>query len=218
MSRSDNWLAERVAPACETRRVEFVIVAIVLAVALVGVVGFLVTAGRRRPEPPAPPASRSSSTSTDAAAPASTATLDRPETLSPMTWPSSRTSSRCHRWNVPSRPGAACSDCAPGSPAPSRRSAARCWSCSRATPSMTMRGRRSRTRCWPPTSVCSPVPSWLTGYVPAYAWRAAEHPPRPRRCCARSSSPSSDRVRPRPPRRTRGPPSRRARRRRQWNR
>ena len=62
---------------------EFVIVAIVLAVALVGVVGFLVTAGRRRPEPPAPPASRSSSTSTDAAAPASTATLDRPETLSP---------------------------------------------------------------------------------------------------------------------------------------
>jgi fused signal recognition particle receptor len=63
--------------------VEFVIVAIVLAVALVGVVGFLVTAGRRRPEPPAPPASRSSSTSTDAAAPASTATLDRPETLSP---------------------------------------------------------------------------------------------------------------------------------------
>ena len=62
---------------------EFVIVAIVLAVALVGVVGFLVTAGRRRPEPPAPPASRSSSTATDAAAPASTATLDRPETLSP---------------------------------------------------------------------------------------------------------------------------------------
>jgi fused signal recognition particle receptor len=63
--------------------VEFVIVAIVLAVALIGVVGFLVTAGRRRPEPPAPPASRSSSTATDAAAPASTATLDRPETLSP---------------------------------------------------------------------------------------------------------------------------------------
>ncbi|HJY24474.1 MAG TPA: signal recognition particle-docking protein FtsY [Actinomycetes bacterium] len=62
---------------------EFVIVAIVLAVALVGVVGFLVTAGRRRPAPPAPSASRSSSTSTDAAAPASTATLDRPETLSP---------------------------------------------------------------------------------------------------------------------------------------
>jgi fused signal recognition particle receptor len=63
--------------------VEFVIVAIVLAVALVGVVGFLVTAGRRRPEPPAPPASRSSSTSTDAAAPASTTTLEPPETLSP---------------------------------------------------------------------------------------------------------------------------------------
>ncbi len=62
---------------------EFVIVAIVLAVALIGVVGFLVTAGRRRPEPPAPPASRSSSTSTDAAAPASTATLEPPETLSP---------------------------------------------------------------------------------------------------------------------------------------
>ena len=62
---------------------EFVIVAIVLAVALVGVVGFLVTAGRRRPEPPAPPASRSSSTSTDAAAPASTTTLEPPETLSP---------------------------------------------------------------------------------------------------------------------------------------
>jgi fused signal recognition particle receptor len=63
--------------------VEFVIVAILLAVALVGVVGFLVTAGRRRPEPPAPPASRSSSTSTDAAAPASTTTLEPPETLSP---------------------------------------------------------------------------------------------------------------------------------------
>jgi fused signal recognition particle receptor len=63
--------------------VEFVIVAIVLAVALVGVVGFLVTAGRRRPEPPAPTASPSSSTSTDAAAPANTATLDPAETLSP---------------------------------------------------------------------------------------------------------------------------------------
>ena len=62
---------------------EFVIVAIVLAVALVGVIGFLVTAGRRRPEPPAPPASRTSSTTTDGGAPASTATLDPPETLSP---------------------------------------------------------------------------------------------------------------------------------------
>jgi fused signal recognition particle receptor len=67
--------------------VEFVIVAIVLAVALIGVLGFIVTAGRRRPEPPAPPTTRPSGTSTgmgtDEAAPASTATLDRPETLSP---------------------------------------------------------------------------------------------------------------------------------------
>ncbi len=62
---------------------EFVIVAIVLAVALIGIVGFLVTAGRRRPEPPAPPESRTSSTTTDGAAPAGTATLDPPETLSP---------------------------------------------------------------------------------------------------------------------------------------
>jgi fused signal recognition particle receptor len=68
--------------------VEFLIVAIVLAVAVLGVVGFLITAGRRRPlPPPARPTGRGPSTpedtTTDDTTAGAVATVDVPETLTP---------------------------------------------------------------------------------------------------------------------------------------